>query len=279
MIEKDFLESYPLYTKYSVVLPEIIDEIVMLPVNIYCKKCDSFQTFVLAEKRNAFGEIIYDLPKGIAESPGPNTIYIRSKEYLTDDAVLNATYCCVGCGETLQHYSIKINGDQDYILKIGQYPPLDISINKELKKVLGEYEETYKKGLICENQGYGIGAYAYYRRIVEEIIESLLEKLIELVGDNKGEYLTSLNNAKESKNATDKIAKVKDVLPESLNMESNNPLKALHSTLSKGIHSLSDEECLEVANSIREILEILIRNINEQIDEKKVLDKHLKKTG
>jgi hypothetical protein len=43
MIEKDFLESYPLYTKYSVVLPEIIDEIVMLPVNIYCKNVIHFR--------------------------------------------------------------------------------------------------------------------------------------------------------------------------------------------------------------------------------------------
>ena len=29
--------------------------------------------------------------------------------------------------------------------------------------------ETLKKGLINESQGYGIGAFAYYRRIVEVV--------------------------------------------------------------------------------------------------------------
>lgn len=64
--------------------------------------------------------------------------------------------------------------------------------------MLGEREETFKKGLTCESQGYGIGAYAYYRRIVEEVIDELLDGIADLMsGEDKEKYMEALEEKKK----------------------------------------------------------------------------------
>lgn len=267
MPDKEFLESYQLYRKLKIDLPDDITEIPLPSINLFCKNCESVQTFTMADRRDMFGKIINDHPKGIPASvTDPNTIYARNMAYSSSGAILNVTYNCVGCGEFTYHYSIKIGDDLDYIMKIGQFPPLDISVDKNLKKMLGEHEDTYKKGLICESQGYGIGAYAYYRRIVEKVIDGLLEGINDLISDeNKEEYKEALEQVQKSHSAQDKINIVKDLLPPVLMPAGNNPLKLLYSQLSSGIHSLSDDECLERASNIRNILLFLVKEtINHQ---------------
>lgn len=57
---------------------------------------------------------------------------------------------------------------------------------------MGKYEEYYKKGRILENFTNGIGAYAYYRRIIEGIIDDLLDRIPKLMtGEQKKELLLS----------------------------------------------------------------------------------------
>ncbi len=144
-------------------------------------------------------------------------------------------------------------------MKIGQFPPWDISIDKNLKKILKKYKVIYKKGLECESQGYGVGAFAYYRRIVEGTIDDILVKIISLVPEeNKNDYLETIKQTKKSKRADQKISMVTKYIPDTFMIKGNNPLKLLYNHLSIGIHSLSDEECMDKANQIRIILNYLI---------------------
>ena len=50
------------------------------------------------------------------------------------------------------------------------------------------------------------------------------------------------------------MAGVRNTLPESLFVDGENPLLALHRALSIGLHSQNDEECLALANAIRAVL-------------------------
>lgn len=52
-------------------------------------------------------------------------------------------------------------------------------------RALGDHASSYKKGLICESHGYGIGAHAYYRRIVENIVNWLLEQVGDLLASEE----------------------------------------------------------------------------------------------
>ncbi|MBC7409586.1 MAG: hypothetical protein H7339_14460 [Arcicella sp.] len=116
---------------------------------------------------------------------------------------------------------------------------------------------------MCENNSFGIGAFAYYRRIVEEIIDELLNSISELVEpQDKEKYKTALIEIKNTRVTQNKINLVKDLLPTSLRPDGNNPLCILHNALSEGIHSQTDELCLEKAIKIRNILYFLIGNID-----------------
>ena len=75
---------------------------------------------------------------------------------------------------------VTISKDEKWIIKVGQEPAWSIDIEPYLEKIFGKYVNDYKKGLINESQGYGIGAFAYYRRIVEVIIDELLNDILSL---------------------------------------------------------------------------------------------------
>jgi hypothetical protein len=63
-----------------------------------------------------------------------------------------------------------------------------------------------------------------------------------------------LEAAKKEVQFTKAVEAVKHALPQSLLVNGQNPLSLLHSALSLGVHELSDEECLELAASIRIML-------------------------
>jgi len=120
------------------------------------------------------------------------------------------------------------------------------------------------KGLICESQGYGIGAFGYYRRIVEEIIDELLQEVSDLLAEKELEaYQAALEETRQTTVTRDKINLVKDLLPPILRPKGMNPLSTLHSALSKGLHAESDEKCLEYAHIVREVPVFLVNQVAE----------------
>ena len=84
---------------------------------------------------------------------------------------LGVNYVCAACQLYFVKYMFKVSDDGKSIQKTGQYPPWLIEPTESLRAALGERLDVYKKGLINESQGYGIGAFAYYRRIVEDLIK------------------------------------------------------------------------------------------------------------
>ena len=174
-----------------------------------------------------------------------------------------ATICvCLHCHHFWRGYLLQFNEDGNRIMKAGQYPPWDLSVDRRLARVLGNHKGTFKKGFICEAQGFGIGAYAYYRRIVEAIIDELLSTIEDLIeAKEKDRYKEALARVRTTRQTDEKIKLVKDLLPESLKPEGYNPLGVLHHALSEGIHELSEDECLHRATSIRTVMTFLIDQI------------------
>lgn len=128
--------------------------------------------------------------------------------------------------------------------------------------MLGDHADYYKKGLICESQSYGIGAFSYYRRVVEEIIDELLNEIADLMtGEERDRYLEALEQTKKTKITHDKIDLVKDLLPPILRPNEMNPLSVLHDVLSQGLHRESDEHCIELAMTVREALVFLVNQV------------------
>lgn len=258
-MDKTFLETYPLYRKLKTEIKFFRDitsgiEANNLPkpaIHMHCGPCGSDQTF------NMSNEYYDELGR------------IDVKVF---NHVLKLNYICSSCGQGLRVFLIHVTNElvegstsrqhRLVLEKVGQIPAWSIEMNKDLENILGEHSNYYKKGLVSESQGYGIGAFSYFRRITEEIIDELLESIGELIPEEKKEeYSKALEETKRTRVAQEKIDLIKDLLPSSLRPDGINPLSALHSALSEGLHAESDEECLEYADAVKEALVYLVEQV------------------
>ena len=127
-------------------------------------------------------------------------------------------------------------------------------------------------------QSYGIGAFGYYRRIVEAIIVKLMAEIQTLIPEeNKDKFVAAIREIEASYYASDKIELIGTYVPESLKPGGHNPISLLYGILSDGLHSGTDDECLEVATDVREALENLVHLLNLTRNATKKLSESTKK--
>ena len=188
------------------------------------------------------------------------TVELNS-DYLGPYAIA-ISYSCQSCLNFYAYFLITLDFGKNQARKTGQFPSPRVNVERNLQKLLGQHEEEFQKGLVCESQGYGAGAYTYYRRILEKTIDKLLEDITDILQeDEKVIYAQALEKAKAEQQISKKIEFVKDALPAVLKPEGYNPLGLLYKTLSEGIHNKTDEECLELAGGVRHILVFLVSQI------------------
>ena len=255
-MNKEFLEDYSLFRKLKLDIPSTMNHIPKPPINMSCKGCGSDQTFNMINEYYQFHG--YFNPK-------------------SQDEKVTAIYQCQSCRSFTRQFQIYISSELDYIYKIGQYPEWEIKMDKNLERTLGKHAKTFRKGLVCESQGYGIGAFSYYRRITEQIIDELLDSIIDLIEpENKSKYQDALEKTKLTRVTQEKIELVRDLLPSILKPNEMNPLGVLHSELSEGLHAETDESCLENAAHVKSILIFLINQIIQSKESAKGFSESMK---
>jgi len=240
---------------------------------MYCPRCESEQTFVNCGSQN--------------RDKSHSELY----ELVSDPFnVLLARYLCAGCKEFGRLFILetgKADGKR-FIRKIGQKPDWEAALEPRLAKALGSRETLFRRGVDCESSGYGIGAFAYYRRLVEDILDELLNMIPPLLeGEAKAKYVEALGRTSATPVAQDKIALVKDLLPANLRPGGINPLQILYDALSAGLHAHTDEDCLELAGAVREALVYLMDELKRAGDARqqftegmrRVLEKRAKSKG
>jgi hypothetical protein len=224
-------------------------------LELHCDVCDGLRTF---ENQNQY-----------SPSLGANA----DAEYVSLD------YLCRNCKESEKRYYLVFwgAGATGEVQKIGEFPTFSPPTPRRLFDLIGEdHREMFLKGRRAENRGLGIGAYAYYRRIVEDQKDAIIDEIIQVakkVGAS-AETLKALAELKDEKQFKTAIEKLKKGFPESLLIDGcHNPLLLLHNSLSKGIHELTDQECLQLATSIRVVLSELAERIANMLKEKAELSK------
>ncbi len=142
-------------------------------------------------------------------------------------------FTCAMDDEHHLDYIVTTNGNT--MKKIGQYPSVaDLTVPelKEYRKVASKEDiDELKRAIGLNAHGIGVGSYVYLRRIFERMIDSAGKKAIE---QNKIDEKT-LKDA----HIEDKIRMLADYLPKSL---VDN--KAFYGIVSKGIHEMSEDDCL-----------------------------------
>ena len=134
--------------------------------------------------------------------------------------------------------------------KIGQYPSVaDLSFPelKEYRKVMSKDDEKeLKRAIGLYASGIGIGSYVYLRRIFERIIVTASHKAIS-DGKIKAEDFGVAR-------VNEKIKMLSDYLPKSLVHN-----EAFYGIVSKGIHELSEEECIEYFPVMKSFIMMILR--------------------
>ncbi len=273
VLPSKFFEEYALYRSFACELPvsarQFDEQDLYPPVRMECKKCQTDQTFRVAD-RFLDGERIRQADAANAKMARENNLTPDGPNFFgptpPNGHLIVINYKCAACNLFYYKVMFEISLDGKSISKVGQSPPWSIQVESSVKKALGPHIEDYKKGLVCESQGYGIGAFAYYRRIVELIIKELLKDIEELIPNSteKTKYHEALSNISDSQSAATRIHVVKDLLPLTLRPSNANPLDLLYSALSGGLHSETDQECLGSAEAIRTTLIYLISEVTER---------------
>jgi hypothetical protein len=195
-----------------------------------------------------------------------------------DDGPNNVTYICRNCGESSQYYWLiwtpseeKRDGfDMGTFIKAGQWPPLTIEPDVELAKALGKADtKLYRKALISASISHGVAALAYFRRVIENQVNHLIDLIGEAAKNAQtgGDALKKIDAIKAAKHVDQKIEFAKGLLPKHLQPGGINPFDKLWGVASAGLHGESEDWCLDLFAEFKFSFEYLFRSLtleNEQ---------------
>lgn len=203
------------------------------------------------------------------------------------------SYVCRNCRGSFKVFSIWTRLSKEppvaSVMKFGEWPEFGPPTPSRVITLIGQDRELFLKGRRSENQGLGIGAFGYYRRVVENQKNRILERIVK-VSEKLGadpDLLADLRVAQAETQFSKAIESVKHAIPQALLIEGHNPLILLHTALSKGLHAESDNECLELATSIRLVLTELADRMGQALKDEaelaqavsRLLDAKAKKTN
>jgi hypothetical protein len=202
-------------------------------------------------------------------------VYASGVDRTSHDKFLS--FLCSNCRTSIKTFAVSIvptpitasNADEYVAVtyKYGENPPFGPITPTRLLTLLGDQRSLFLKGRRCENQGLGIGAFGYYRRVVENQKNQILNEIIR-VSQKLGldsESLSSLEAAKSEIQFLKSMTLAKQALPQSLLINGHNPLTLLHAALSSGLHNQTDEKCLELAHDVRIVLGELSERLSQAL--------------
>jgi hypothetical protein len=189
-------------------------------------------------------------------------------------------YQCSNCKDTVKLFTLHFDFGTEAgspetevfpgkVYKFGEMPPFGPPTPTRLLRILGNQADLFLKGRRCETQGLGIGAFSYYRRVVEHQKNRLLDEILKVSRKLNApqDAIDILTNAKSETQFSKALASVKNALPQALLIDGHNPMTLLHSALSEGLHMQTDAECLEIAQAVRIVLAELADRISQAVKE------------
>lgn len=269
-----FLLKKGLYDSIDITENNIDDLIDLLSgerrISAYCKECKAERVFALVpftyyccdECRDEY--IKKDLSEEVrslqtmryssqSEYRKKNGGEWQWKNWQIDEVarVLVFKYVC-GMNDS-HHLDYIVLADNKTFRKIGQYPSFaDLSfpeLDQYTKVMSAEDRREFGRAMGLFASGIGAGSYVYLRRI--------LERLLMQAKTNAGENID--DDIFSSARVGEKITLLKDYLPAML---TSNP--AIYGILSKGIHELSERDCIVFFPVLKDCIYMILDEWEDQ---------------
>ncbi|BEL85355.1 MULTISPECIES: short-chain dehydrogenase [Serratia] len=170
-------------------------------------------------------------------------------------------FTCLRNGEHTLTFFFRI--DNFKVQKVGQYPSMADLNTYDVKKystVLGgqQYSDL-RKAIGLVSHGIGIGSFVYIRRIFEDLVDGAKKQAV-------AEGALDID-AYSSCRMAEKIKMLEKFLPPFLVEH-----RALYGILSKGVHELTEDECLRSFDIVKVGIEIILDEHLEQKARQKKID-------
>ena len=252
-----FLCEASLYDKLDISIDDMEDIVKFLKgqvkPDVYCVGCQENRVF------NAKIDEITTVKNGMNIMSSPNLIRGESpthkdvvygikqdkkkrayEEFIKSNRITTLNYKCSKDEKHKLVYIILLT--ESYIMKIGQYPSyrdIESPQIKKFQKVLGEYYLELKRAIGLHACNVGIGSFVYLRRIIEKLVYDTFKEA-ETSGKLTEQDFEFQPDGKHRNSMEEKIKLLKGFLPDLI---TDHP--KIYGVVSKGIHELSEDECLE----------------------------------
>lgn len=282
----NFLASKGLYDEIEITKDNVFElaDLVggYVKIDVYCPKCGESRVF-LCEKIPYYwyedqNREIKAKPletelvswQLIQSEPRPHVVGTPEEPWTwTNNSLENDTRLMVfkfSCAmDNTHHLDYVVLTHENKMMKIGQYPSVaDLSFPelKYYRKVMTkEDERELKRAIGLFASGIGVGSFVYLRRIFERIIMTASQKAIEDGKIKEDEFIGAHIN--------EKIKMLAEYLPPTL---VNSPV--FYGIISKGIHELSEEDCIEFFPVMQSFIMMILRQW-EQVRKDKEEEKKL----
>lgn len=283
-----FLQNNGLYDTMSITEENIGDLISLLAgqvrISSYCKECKTERVFTMSPLMfysESGGEYIQQKLSDNVQWL-QNNLYSSESEHRKEkggewqwknwqiDKIARVLVFKFICSmNSAHHLDYIVIADNKTFRKIGQYPSVADLTFPELdvyKTVLAEENrKEFGRAIGLYASGIGAGSYVYLRRI--------FERLLMQAKKNAGETIDTdtFNKAR----VDEKITLLRDYLPQTL---TSNP--TLYGILSKGIHELSEENCIAYFPVVKECIYMILNeweDMRKKAEQEKAISSALSK--
>lgn len=163
-----------------------------------------------------------------------------------------------------------------FMMEIGQHPSYRDIENpqmKRFKKVLGNYFPELSTAIRLFSVNVGIGSFVYLRRIIEKLVYDTFKEA-EAAGvltEQEFEYREAEDGKKYRNGIEEKIKLLKGFLPA---MITDQP--QIYGIVSKGIHELSEDECLKYFPVVKDGIIMILDDIVAKKEKEKAAAEYKK---
>jgi len=213
-----------------------------LHFDAYCPSCGQHSIF----KRNFLGS-----------RPG------MYKDWLSTNSLIAQFVCSRNKSHVLKFW-VRVDGEKRSMQKVGQFPSLATLSMYDIRKYGTVLEKnTFReltKAIGLAAHGVGIGSFVYIRRIFEGLVEEAHQQATQEKDWDEKSYREGRMD--------DRIRLLSDFLPKFLVEH-----RSLYGILSKGVHELSEDECLAAFPAVKAGIEIILDDkIRIDAEQKKIAE-------
>ena len=282
-----FLIEASLYDELAITYDDFDDIVDFLKcqvkIDIYCNQCQEKRVFIgksnkiYVPKKENFVPIFHDnepeLDACILKSFHDDELK-RFAKFIASNAITVLNYCCSKDESHILTFVVFLT--EKSIIKIGQYPSyadIEKPQIKRFKNILKNYYSEINTAIALYSCHIGIGSFVYLRRIVEKLVYDAFKQAEQLgcITEKEFEYQA---DGKHRNGMEEKIRLLRGFLPD---LMTDNP--KVYGIVSKGVHELSEQECLKYFPVIKDGIVIILDDLLSKIEKSEAEAEYKKSLG